>query len=66
MFFPIQQWSCHNNIVTDKALNLFDDCAADCVHLCPHAEEFTSSSWGHSKMHTPGTIASSQTGRQLK
>ena len=31
VFFPIQQWPCHNNIVTDGGLNLFDDCAAECV-----------------------------------
>ena len=30
-FFPSQQWPCHNNIVTDKGFNLFDDCAAECV-----------------------------------
>ena len=29
----IQQWPCRNNIVTDKALHLFDDCAAECVPL---------------------------------
>ena len=27
---------CSNNIVTDKGLNLFDDCAAECV-LCIRA-----------------------------
>ena len=42
-------------------LNLFDDCAAECVHLCPQEEECTFSSWGDSKMKTPGTIANSQT-----
>ena len=55
--------------MSDKDLNLFDECAAECVHLCPQKEERTSSSsWGHSKMYTPGTIASSDTDRgcQLK
>ena len=47
----------------DKALNLFDDYAAECVHLCSQEEECTSSSWGHSKMYTPGTVANSQTDR---
>ena len=27
--------ACHKNIVTDKGLYLFDDCAAEYVHLCP-------------------------------
>ena len=65
VFFPFQQWPCYNNIETDKGLNLFDDCATECVHLCPQEEERTSSSWGHSKMYTPGTIAVSQTDRVL-
>ena len=63
IFFQIQQWPCHNNIVTDKGLNLFEDCTPECVYLCPHEEECTSFSWGHSKMYTPGTIANSQTDR---
>ena len=49
--------------MTDKGLNLFDDCAAECVHLCPQEEQRTSSSWGHNKMYTPGTMANSQTDR---
>ena len=24
-----------NNIMPDKVLNLFDECAVECVHLCP-------------------------------
>ena len=63
MNFAIQQWPCHNNIETGKGLNLFDDCAAECVYLCPQEEECTSSSWGHSKIYTLGTMANSQTGR---
>ena len=55
--------TCHNNIVTDKGLNLFDDCAAECVHLCPQEEDCTSFSLGHSKIYTPGTIAISQRDR---
>ena len=51
--------------MTDKGLNLFDDCAAECVYLCPQEEECTSFSWGHSKIYTPGTIANSQTDRAL-
>ena len=27
-FFPIQHRPCHNNVVTEEGLNLFDDCAA--------------------------------------
>ena len=30
-FFPIQQWLSHNNPVTDRGLNSFDDYAAECV-----------------------------------
>ena len=30
-FFPIEQWPWHNNIVIDRGLNLFEDCAAGCV-----------------------------------
>ena len=44
VFFPIQQWPCHNNIVTDGGLNLFDDCAAECV-----GRRVFLSSWRHSK-----------------
>ena len=65
VFFSVQQWPCHNNILADKGLNLFDECAADFVLLCPQEKECTSSSWGDSKMYTPGTIANSQTGCQL-
>ena len=46
-----------------KGLNLFDDCAAKCVYLCPQEEECTSSSWGYSKIYNPGTIANSQPDR---
>ena len=31
VFFPIQQWLWHNNIVTVRVLNRFDDCVAECV-----------------------------------
>ena len=61
--FPIQQWPCHNNIVTDRDLNLSDGCAVECVYLCPQEEECTSSSWGNSKIYIPGIIANSQTDR---
>ena len=49
--------------MTDKGLNLFYDCAAECVYLCPQEEECTSSSLVHIKIHTPGTIENSQTDR---
>ena len=35
VFFPIQQELWHNNMMSDKALNFFAECAAECVHLCP-------------------------------
>ena len=50
--------------MAEKGLNLFDECAAEYVHLYPQEEEWTSSSWGDSKMYTPGTVANSQTDRQ--
>ena len=34
----------YTNIMTDKGFNLFDECAARCVHLFPQEEECTSSS----------------------
>ena len=43
--------------MADKGLNLFDECIAECVHLCPQVEECISSSWEDSKMYLPGTIA---------
>ena len=63
VYFPIQQRPCHNNIETGKGLNLFDDCAAECVYLCSQEEEFTSPFWGHSKIYTLCTMANSQTDR---
>ena len=49
--------------MTDKGLNLFGDCAAECVYLCPQEEDCTSSSWGNSKICTSGNLANSQTDR---
>ena len=46
--------------MVEKGVNLFDECISECVHLCPQLEECISSSWGDSKMYTPGTIANSQ------
>ena len=46
--------------MTDKGFNLFDECAARCVHLSLQEEECTSSSWGASKMYTSGSTANSQ------
>ena len=31
VFFPIEQWPWHNNVVIDRSLTLFEDCAAGCV-----------------------------------
>ena len=64
MYYPIQQWSCHNNIEAGKGLNLFDDCAAECVYLCHQEEECTSSSWTHIIICTLGTMTNWQTDRQ--
>ena len=50
----------HTNIMTDKGFNLFDECAARCVHLFPQEEECTSPSWGDNKMYTSSCIANSQ------
>ena len=44
--------------MADKGLNLFDECTAEFVYLCP--KKSASSSWGDTKMYTPGTIANSQ------
>ena len=30
--------------MADKDLNFFDECAAECEHLCPQGEKYTSSS----------------------
>ena len=38
--------------MTDKAFNLLDECPVRCVRLFPQEEEYTSSSWGESKMYT--------------
>ena len=46
--------------MTDKGFNLFDECAARCIHLFPQEEKCTSSSWGDSKMYTFGSIKNSQ------
>ena len=63
VYFPIQQRPCHNNIETGEGLNIFDDCAAECVYLCSQEEECTSPFWGHSKIDTLCTMANSQTDR---
>ena len=36
--------------MSDKGLNFFDECAAECVHLCPQEEQSTSPSWEDNKM----------------
>ena len=46
--------------MADKELNLFDECAARCVHLHPQEEDCTSSSWEDSKIYTSGSIENSQ------
>ena len=45
--------------MADKEFNLFDECAAGCVHLFWQEEECTCSSWGDSKMYTSSSIANS-------
>ena len=50
----------HTNIMTGKGFNLFDECAAKCVHLVPEEEECSSSSLANSKMYTSRSIANSQ------
>ena len=51
----------HTNIMTDKGFNLFDECAARCVHLFLQGEGCASFSWWDTKMYTSGRIANSQT-----
>ena len=46
--------------MSDNGLNLIDQCAAECVHLCPPEEQCTSSSWAENEKYTPDTIANSQ------
>ena len=46
--------------MTDKAFNLFDNCAARYVHLFPQEEQCSSSCCGDSKMYTSGRVANSQ------
>ena len=50
----------HTHIITEKGFNLFDECAARCVHLLLQEEEYISSSCGNSKMYTSSRIAKSQ------
>ena len=46
--------------MANNRLNLFDECAAECVHMCPQEEECTSSLSGDSKIYTPGITANSR------
>ena len=49
--------------MSDKGLNFFDECTAECVNMYPEKEQCTSSSpssWGGNKMYIPGTKAISQ------
>ena len=55
-FYVLQR---HTNIMTDKVFNLFDECAARCVHLFAQEEECSYSSWRDSKMYTSGSTANS-------
>ena len=34
-----------------QGLNTFDECAGECVHLCPQEEECISSSWRQWNVH---------------
>ena len=47
--------------MTDKGFNLFDECAARCVHLFLQGEGCASFSWRDNKMYISGRIANSQT-----
>ena len=47
-------------MMTDKGLNIFEDCNVECVHVCPQEEWFTPSSWEDNKMYTTGKIVNSQ------
>ena len=46
--------------MTDKGLNLSDDCAAQCLYILA-----LPSYWGYSKIYTPDTIANWQKNRAL-
>ena len=46
--------------MTDKGLNLFDECDAICVHLSLQEEESTSSLWVDSKTYACGIVPNSQ------
>ena len=43
-----------------KGFGIFDECASRCVYLSPQEEDWTSSSWGDSKMYTFTSMASLQ------
>ena len=49
--------------MSGKGLNVIDDCAGKWVYLCSQEAEWSSSSWGHSKIYSPGTIGNLKTGR---
>ena len=46
--------------MADTGLNLFDECATECVSLYPQKEKCNFSFSVDSKMYTPGTIENSQ------
>ena len=46
--------------MVDKGFGIFDECASRCVYLSPQEEDWTSSSWGDSKMYTFTSMASLQ------
>ena len=43
--------------MADKVVNLFDKCAAECVHLYPEVEVHLFFLLRDNKMYTPSTIA---------
>ena len=45
--------------MADNSLNLFDECVAEYIHLCPQKEEYTCSSWRDSKIYKPGIVTDS-------
>ena len=49
--------------MTEKGLNLFNDCAAECVYLRPCGLRVYLLLLGHSKIYTPCTIENSQIDR---
>ena len=56
VFFPLHQQPWHSHMMSDKGLNIFYECPAECVHLPSGRIE---SHLPDNKMCTPDTIANS-------